>query len=120
MRRTILFAFFLLAACGGGAPTPDAMNPGARRQGRLFSAQEQALIAELAKTFSRDALDTCLNAWVTDAGGPAGPDGPISKPDVGDFEGFRDFLRECLGPVPGNARDARVNDARRSSSSHLQ
>jgi hypothetical protein len=117
MRRVILAVLFCLAACGGEATSPGAINPQpssvSARQRYLLSAEAQAVIADLARTFSQDAIHSCLSAWVTDAGGPAVPDGTVSKPDVGDFAGFRAFLRECLGAAPGDARDPNESDARR-------
>lgn len=117
MRRVILAVVFCLAACGGEATSPGSVNrqpsSSAARQQYLLSAEAQAVIAELAKKFSQDAIDSCVSAWVTDAGGPAVPDGTISKPDIGDFAGFRAFLRECLGAAPGDARDPNESNARR-------
>ncbi|HVP61661.1 MAG TPA: hypothetical protein VMT11_13935 [Myxococcaceae bacterium] len=111
MRRTILFAFFLLAACGGGVRKTDAVNQSpsisALRQAYLLSAEGQAVIADFAKTSSEDALDSCLNAWVEDAGGPALSGGPVAKPDAA---GFRAFLSDCLGSaVPGDARSGPIS-----------
>jgi len=116
MRRTILFAFFLLAACGGGVrSTTDAVKQSAdlraQRQGFLLTADAQTVIAAFAKSSSQDAIDTCLNAWVEDAGGPGLSNAPVAKPDAA---GFRAFLSDCLGvAVPGDLRaspaEARVS-----------
>ena len=116
MRRSILGAFLFLAACGGGVrSTTDAVKPSAdlraQRQGFLLTADAQTVIAAFAKSSSQDAIDTCLNAWVEEAGAPAFPEGPVVKPDTA---GFRAFLSECLGvAVPSDLRasqpDARVS-----------
>ncbi len=65
------------------------------------------MIAAFAKSSSQDAIDTCLNAWVEDVGGPALPNAPIAKPEVA---GFRVFLSDCLGvAVPGDLRASPAN-----------
>jgi len=119
MRRTILFAFFLLAACGGGVRgnPPGAMNPAddlrAEAQQVLFSQEAQSLLAEFAKSSGQDALDYCVNAWVDNPGTGDGP-GDYIKPNVA---ALRFFLSRCLGvPAPtGNLRSDGV-DAFRSDS----
>ncbi len=108
MRRTILFAFFLLAACGGGVRSTDAVNrpadTKAARQAYLLTAQAQSAIAAFVGSFSEDAIDTCLNAWIEESAGPTLSNEPVAKPDVA---GLRGFLAQCLGgDAPGNVRPA--------------
>ena len=115
MRRATLVTFFVLAACGGTEAmksAPKAVSERDLRAQFLMSADARAVIAELSKSVTQDALDTCLNAWVEDAGpGSAGPqEGPVSKPTVA---GLRGFLFECLaGSIPGDLRavDARATN----------
>jgi len=114
MRRTILFALFLLAACGGDVRSTGAVNRSvdlrAEAQRLLLTAEARSAIAEWARTSSQDALDTCLNAWLQGFGEPGDINGPVAKPDVA---GLRFFLSQCLGgAVPGDARTQAVGDAR--------
>ena len=106
MRRLILGAFLISAACGGGArqPAPGvvsvdpavAENRAARTMIAL-SADAKAAIASYEQTFGQALVESCLQEWV-EGDGAADPNGPISKPD---FAGFRSFLAECLGaPAP--------------------
>ncbi|HUM13333.1 MAG TPA: hypothetical protein VLT82_20460 [Myxococcaceae bacterium] len=123
MRRTILFAFFLLAACGGGVRNTDtsAVDRSAqmRAQAFLLTADAQGVIAAFAQSASQDALDSCLNAWVEEAASGQGSlHEPVAKPDVA---GFRAFLSACLGSsVPGDVRAAPVFDARTTGPGHLR
>jgi len=106
MRRTILFSFFLLAACGGGVSNTDAVKPDAdqrhERQVFLLTAGAQAEIGAFARLFDQDAIDTCLSAWLDESSQGGLSNEPIGKPSVA---GLRAFLGQCLGSnVPGNAR----------------
>ena len=109
MRRLALVAFFCLAACGGAVKSStDAVDPSsdlrAEYQRFLFTAEAKATIADAAKVFSQDAIDSCLAAWVDEVGGPTMLNEPIAKPDI---QGLRSFLAQCLGgPVPGDQRTA--------------
>jgi len=115
MRRVLLGAFLFLAACGGGvrsesrtdtrAPSPDTV---AARQGFLLNPDATALIAEFAKSFSEDAVDSCLDEWVMVGAGVADP---VYKPDLAEL---RVYLAHCLdgAPVPGDLRAARQANAR--------
>lgn len=114
MRRSILGAFLFLAACGGDLRSTGAVNRSAdmraEAQRVLFTAEARNALAEFAKSSSQDALDTCVNAWVEEFGGPGGLHEPIAKPDVA---GLRVFLSQCLGgAVPGDARTQAAGDAR--------
>jgi len=111
MRRTSLFAFLLLAACGGvanrGSDAVDknlVANDPAGRQSVLFSAEAVAILRAAATVYSQDAIDSCTSAWLTDAGGPTSPHDIVYKPDV---QGFRAFLSACLG---GNIPNLRIDD----------
>lgn len=123
MRRTMLLSFFVLAACGGGVrSTTDSVNPSvdlmAQRQAFLLTADAHAVLAEFAKSYNQDAIDTCSNAWVEIAGGPNQPTALIYKPDVG---GFRTFMSACLsGKLPGNVRAAPAGDVRAASAGDLR
>jgi hypothetical protein len=109
MRRLTLAVFFCLAACGGSVKpsSTDAVDPSAdlraEYQRFLFTAEARTVIADAAKAFSQDAIDSCLAAWVDELGGPSMLNEPIAKPDV---KGLRNFLSQCLGgPVPVDMRN---------------
>jgi hypothetical protein len=110
MRRVLFGAFLFLAACGGDSrsQSPGAVDPADARADRarfLLTAEAQRAIADIARTADQDALDTCLNAYVEDFGGPASPTEPVSKPSVAALRGF---LVQCLaGNVPIDLRAAR-------------
>ncbi len=118
MRRSILFAFFLLAACGGGvrssSKSTDAANRSTDvgdRQAFLLTGPAGEVISEFARVSSRDALDSCLNAWVLEALDERGRENePVAKPSAA---GLRSFLSECLASAePGNVKSALTGDAR--------
>jgi hypothetical protein len=107
MRRVTLAVFFFLAACDGSNVKPQAITvyPGdqAARQAFLSSPEGMAVIASFAKNVSRDALDTCLNAWVEDFSPVSSPEGVASSPGTEgwgpakpDHADLRSFLAECL------------------------
>ncbi len=115
MRRSFLFSFVLVAACGGAVPSnTDAVNRSAdlraERQAFLLTADAHAVLAAAAKAYSQDSIDTCVSAWLDDANDPPRPGVLISKPDVG---GFRAFLSACLGGrIPLDARSSGAGDMR--------
>jgi hypothetical protein len=109
MRRAILGVFLLLAACGGDVRNggdavnrnPVAADQRADRAGFLMTSAAQDVIASFARTFSQDALDTCLNAWVEENAAEI-RGAPVSKPQP---VLLRWFLTACLtGSVPGDLR----------------
>ena len=121
MRRMILGVFLILAACGGGIRSTDAVNRAPQPDSRaaraqfLMTAAAQRAIAEFARSASQDALDTCLNAWVDETLPSGFQEGPVSKPDVA---GLREFLFECLASsVPA---DLRATDARAANVGDLR
>jgi hypothetical protein len=126
MRRFILGAFLLSAACGGGARRdPGAVNqdPMVAQQRALrtavgLSAAARALIAEDEKVFGQNAVESCLQEWI-EGDGAADPGALVDKPDIG---GFRRFLSDCLGPspVPGDFRSADPSEARAENTSALR
>ena len=97
MRRTTLFSFFLLAACGGGGVRPEVMkqDPSARQEAQAFLLTPGArdAIGAFAKLFDQDAIDTCLSAWLEASEGGLSNE-PVDKPNVA---GLRAFLGQCLG-----------------------
>ena len=109
MRRLILGAFLLCAACGGGArnPAPGAVSPDpaeadnrAARTQVAFSSDAQATIANYERVFGQDRVESCLQEWIV-GDGAQDPGGLISKPDIA---GLRTFLSECLvAPLRGAA-----------------
>ncbi len=118
MRRTILFSFFLLAACGGGA-RPEAVNqaPDARQEAQAFllTAGAQEAIGAFARSFDQDAIDTCLSAWLDEASAGGLSNEPIGKPNVA---GLRAFLGQCLAASkPGNAQSGPVS-VRKADTGH--
>jgi hypothetical protein len=105
MRRLILSAFLLCAACGGGvksanpgtaSPDPSAAGQRAERTAVALSAAGQALVAADEKAFGQDAVESCLQQWIEDDGSP--DPGLAYKPDIAFF---RAFLAGCLGAAPG-------------------
>jgi len=112
MRRVTLAIFFCLAACGGTDMVKQSPRVDARadRQSFLLTRAAHDVIASFVRGASTEAIDTCLNAWVEEAGPASSSEGPIAKPDVA---GLRAFLAQCLAvSEEGDARSSgRAADA---------
>jgi len=116
MRRVLLGAFLFLAACGGGMKNDSgAVDPSAdlraERAQLVASVAGQNAIADIARTADPDALESCINLYVDDFGGPSDAnEGPVSKPSVAQLQGF---LVQCLaGHIPHDLRTNRAVDMR--------
>ena len=123
MRRSILGAFLLCAACGGGVRSADpgvvSQDPAvadqrAARTAVELSADARAAIVGYEKTYGEDAVESCLQWWIE--GGESPDSGVVFKPEV---ESFQRFLAGCLG-VPGDLRGQNTDAMRAPSTGAMR
>jgi len=123
MRRSILGAFLLCAACGGGVRSADpgvvSQDPAvadqrAARTAVELSADARAAIVGYEKTYGEDAVESCLQRWIE--GGDSPDSGVVFKPEV---ESFQRFVAGCLG-VPVDLRGQNTDAMRASNTDAMR